>query len=93
LNRTALNYLDWQAITYGNELLKANNGMWSDVNKAVLFNWELNMKKLMCEVLENGADIITLQEVDSFRSNGEYNLERQMAKLGYFGVHKEKPGR
>jgi mRNA deadenylase 3'-5' endonuclease subunit Ccr4 len=50
------------------------------------------MKKLMCEVLENGADIITLQEVDSFRSNGEYNLERQMAKLGYFGVHKEKPG-
>merc|ERR1712000_282633 len=65
---------------------------WNDVNKDILFNWNLNMDKLMCEVLETKAVILTFQEVDTFRAGGVYSLQERMAKLGYEGIHQQKMG-
>merc|ERR1711964_191135 len=66
---------------------------WKIVNEKILFNWKLNMDKLVCEVLETKADIITFQEVDTFRAKDEkYNLQDRMAGLGYEGIHQPKIG-
>merc|ERR1711964_928472 len=66
---------------------------WNKVNTDILFNWKLNMDKLQCEVLETKADIITFQEVDTFRATDKlYNLQDRMAALGYEGIHQQKVG-
>merc|ERR1711964_248030 len=88
----SIKWLNDQVINFSNKAIEAEGGKWKKVNESILFNWKLNMDKLICEVLETKADVITFQEVDTFIAKGEYNLEKRMAELGYAGVHRPKPG-
>merc|ERR1711964_698616 len=88
----SIKWLNDQVINFSNKAIEAEGGKWKKVNESILFNWKLNMDKLICEVLETKADVITFQEVDTFIAKGEYNLEERMADLGYAGVHRPKPG-
>merc|ERR1711964_145178 len=87
----SLMWLNQKAEKHRQDVMKRNKE-WAKVNKDILFNWSLNMNKLQCEILETQADILTFQEVDTFRAGGKYNLEDRMAELGYKGVHQPKQG-
>merc|ERR1711964_905224 len=88
----SIKWLNDQVINFSNKAIEAEGGKWKKVNESILFNWKLNMDKLICEVLETKADVITFQEVDTFIAKPGFNLEERMAKLGYAGVHRPKPG-
>jgi len=57
------------------------------VNPDVLL-WKNRKDKIVQQIIAQDADIVFLQEVDHFRDH----FLPELGKLGYEGVHKQRPG-